>query len=68
MGTIEGRNVMNGPPSLLTVEEVAKRLKMAPFTIRKWVRLGRLPALRLGDRSIRFMPEVVERWVREQRI
>lgn len=64
----EGRNVVNGPPRLLTVEEVAERLKMAPFTVRKWVRLGRLPALRLGDRRIRFMPEAVERWVREQRI
>ncbi|MEK7288360.1 MAG: helix-turn-helix domain-containing protein [Elusimicrobiota bacterium] len=59
---------MPGPTSLLTVEEVAERLKLAPFTVRKWVRLGRLPALRLGDRSIRFMPEAVERWVREQRI
>lgn len=54
--------------SLLTVEEVALKLKMAPYTIRKWVRLGQLPALRLGERQIRFMPETIDRWMKEQRI
>lgn len=54
--------------SLLTVEDVAARLRLAPYTVRKWVRLGRLPAVKLGDRRIRFMPEAVERWVREQRV
>ena len=58
-GTLQG---------LLTVEDVAQRLQLAPYTIRKWVRLGRLPAVRLGEHRIRFMPDVIERWVREQRI
>ncbi|MBI4376729.1 MAG: helix-turn-helix domain-containing protein [Elusimicrobia bacterium] len=59
---------MSVQEGLLTVEDVARRLRLAPYTIRKWVRLGRLPAVRLGDRRIRFMSEAVDRWVREQRI
>lgn len=59
---------MDWPGSLLTVEEVAGRLKLAPYTVRKWVRLGRLPAIRLGERRIRFVAESIERWVKEQRI
>lgn len=59
---------MSVQEGLLTVEDVAQRLRLAPYTIRKWVRLGRLPAVKLGDRRIRFMAEAVDRWVREQRI
>ena len=50
------------------MEDVARRLRLAPFTIRKWVRLGKLPAVRLGERRIRFMAEAIDRWVREQRV
>lgn len=37
---------------LLTVDEVARRLKLHPETIRRWIREGRLKAVKLGsDRS-----------------
>jgi excisionase family DNA binding protein len=39
---------------LLTVEDVAKRLDASVLTIRRWVREGQLPALRLGGRFIRL--------------
>ena len=34
---------------LLTVEEAAKRLKLAPFTVRKMCREGRLRCVKLGQ-------------------
>jgi excisionase family DNA binding protein len=33
---------------LLTVEEVAKRLRVAPVTVRRHIAAGRLPAVRVG--------------------
>jgi len=61
-------SVVENAGGLLTVDDVALKLRLAPFTIRKWVRLGKLPAVRLGDRRIRFMAEAVDRWIRERRI
>ena len=33
---------------LLTVLEVAARLKLNPETVRRWIREGKLPAIKLG--------------------
>ena len=33
---------------LLTVDEVAERLRVAPETVRRWLRAGRLKGTRLG--------------------
>jgi excisionase family DNA binding protein len=38
------------PDELLTVEEVAERLKLSQETIRIWLRNGRLSGIRLGTR------------------
>jgi excisionase family DNA binding protein len=35
---------------LLTVEEVAARLKLTPYTIREWLKAGRLHGVRIGSR------------------
>ena len=39
---------------LLTTNEAASRLGLKPATIRRWVRKGSLPAVRLGSRTLRF--------------
>lgn len=35
---------------LLTVEEAAAKLKLAPKTLRDWLRTGKLPGVKLGKR------------------
>ncbi len=36
---------------LLTVNEVAERLKVKPLTVRRWINAGQLKAYSLGDRA-----------------
>ena len=41
-------------PDLLTVREVAEVLRVSPLTIKRWGKVGKLPAIRInsrGDRS-----------------
>jgi excisionase family DNA binding protein len=35
---------------LLSVEEAASKLKLAPKTLRDWLRTGKLPGVKLGKR------------------
>lgn len=49
----------------LTVDDVAKRLKLSDGMVRKMVSSGMIPHTRFGT-SIRFNPEVFERWIAEQ--
>ena len=51
----------------LTVAEVADLLQLSQSHLFAQVREGRLPAIRLG-RSIRFDPESLQNWLREQTI
>ncbi|MGE4232229.1 MAG: helix-turn-helix domain-containing protein [Bacteriovoracia bacterium] len=50
---------------LLTVEELAKYLKVKPDTIYKKVRKGELPAIKLG-KLVRFPKELIDEWVVDQ--
>lgn len=50
---------------LLTVEEVAKMLKMSSFTIREYARRGKLPALKFGQQW-RFKKSEVMNWLDSQ--
>jgi excisionase family DNA binding protein len=47
-------------PTLLTVRQVAARLNVHPGTVRRWVRSGRLPAVKVG-RVVRFDQEQVRK-------
>jgi len=42
------------PDNLLTLNELATRLKMHPGTVRRLKREGTIPALVLGHRTLRF--------------
>jgi excisionase family DNA binding protein len=44
---------------LLTAAEMAEWLSVAPETLLEWVRAGRIPALRVGRKTIRFRLEDV---------
>ena len=49
------------PEQLLTRSEVARRLGVTPHTLYRWTRRGQFPApIKLGHRSVRYEPAVVE--------
>ena len=39
---------------LLTVRQIATRLGVAPRTVQEWARCGRIPAMRISAKVIRF--------------
>lgn len=44
----------------MTVPEVAERLRITPETVRIWAREGRLPAVPLPMRGLRFRREDID--------
>lgn len=44
---------------LITTSELAERLGVTSDTIRKWTREGRIPCLRVGQKTLRFDLAVV---------
>ena len=50
---------------LLTVDEVARRLKLHPETVRRWIRAGKLRAISLGsDRAgLRIRASEIQRFL-----
>ena len=47
---------------LLTVQEIAKYLRVKPSTVYEWAKNGKMPAAKVG-RLWRFDREKVEAWV-----
>ena len=61
---------MNVPDSIpdheiLTLEEVARYLRLKPQTIYKWAQEKRIPAAKLG-KEWRFRRSVIDRWLDAQ--
>jgi excisionase family DNA binding protein len=50
----------------LTVEEIAKQLKVSPDTVRRWIREGRLPAIDLIG-QYRIRRDDYERFLEQRR-
>jgi PTS system nitrogen regulatory IIA component len=46
---------------IMTIEEVAKYLKLKPQTIYTWVQDGKIPAAKLG-KEWRFKKSIIDRW------
>jgi len=51
---------------LITAKEVAKRLSVAPKTVRKWARLGRIPVTALPGNNLRFDEVVIQNWIEKR--
>ena len=49
---------------ILTIEDVAKYLKLKPQTIYTWAQKGQIPAAKLG-KEWRFKKSVLDRWFNE---
>jgi excisionase family DNA binding protein len=47
---------------LLTINDLAERLRIKPSTLYAWVTQGKIPHLKI-HRLIRFEPEDIDRWV-----
>lgn len=49
------------PEDILTLEEVAKYLKMKPQTIYTWAQKGKIPAAKIG-KEWRFRRDIIDAW------
>jgi excisionase family DNA binding protein len=50
-----------------TVEEIAKGLKLHPYTVRRLCREGKIPAFKFGGQW-RFDLKEIDAWVRSKKI
>jgi excisionase family DNA binding protein len=56
---------LGGQP-LLTADDVAAVLRVSRSLVYALARRGELPAIRIGERYIRFRAEAIERWIETQ--
>ena len=52
---------------LLTVDQVAKLLKVAPGTVYRFLSQGRLPRVKLGSRSVRIHRDDLLAFIEERK-
>lgn len=55
-------------PKLLTVDEVAELLNVAPTAVRHMVNRRQIPFIRIGERRLRFDQDAIVAWVQAQRV
>lgn len=53
-------------PTIMTVSELAKYLRLHEQTVYKMAKEGRVPAYKVGNRW-RFKKDTIDDWLREQR-
>jgi excisionase family DNA binding protein len=51
---------------LLTARELADRLGVSVETVLRWARRGKLPAVYLSSRAIRFREDEIDAWLDER--
>jgi len=50
---------------LLTIKQIAAALGTHPETVRRWIRTGKLPAMKATKRTIRVRSDVIEAILRQ---
>lgn len=53
------------PDMVMDIEGLGKYLKLAPVTLYKMVKTGKIPCRRIG-KSLRFPKEMIDRWLTEE--
>jgi excisionase family DNA binding protein len=56
---------MNESERLWTVSEVAELLRLRAHTVYQYAREGRIPAVNLRGRVVRFSPGAIREWLEE---
>jgi excisionase family DNA binding protein len=51
---------------LLDVRQVAEVLNMSPGVVYYWVKIRKIPFIRMG-RRVKFQPSVIAEWISQQR-
>lgn len=49
---------------LLTIEKVASFLQVSPSSVYRWIKAGKLPAIKLGHRQVRVRQTDLEAYIR----
>ena len=49
---------------MLTIDDLARYLKLKPQTIYRWLRKGKVPGAKIG-KEWRFRRSVIEQWIEE---
>ena len=49
--------------SLVTYEDLSKKLKVAVPTLQTWVRRRQIPYIKVGPGTVRFDPDVIDHWL-----
>ncbi len=57
--------VTNTKPSLMTIDEVAKYLRMKKVTIYKHAQAGKIPGFKVGS-SWRFKKSTIDKWITDK--
>ena len=52
---------MNRDDEIMTIDDVAKYLKLKPQTIYTWAQKGKIPAAKIG-KEWRFSRKILEKW------
>ena len=56
--------LFNRMEEIMTLEEVAKYLKMQPQTIYTWAQTGKIPAAKIG-KEWRFRKDIIDEWFKQ---
>lgn len=54
---------LNDLPDLLTIKEVSEILRVAPLTLKRWGKRGKLPAIRINSRGDRRYKKEAVLWI-----
>ncbi len=53
-------------PNPLTIDEVAEIVGVHRDTVKQWLQDGKLGSVRIGHRTIRIMPDALDKFLRER--
>ena len=51
---------------LLNAKQVAEILGVTPGTVYQYIYRGEIPYIKLNGKSIRFIPEEIEKWIKSK--